>query len=308
MVSEGLIGDDESMPVDPRAVVSFGGDVAPYELGRPGYPPAAITQLAEALALTRSSTVVDLAGTGKLTRALTPLAGRVVAVEPSEGLLRALRRLVPDAQAVAGSAEAMPLAAESVDAVVVGEAFTGSPSTRRARGSRGSCGPTGDSACYGTASSPTSPRRRGERRSASSYVLTSRPRPTSPADARPGGKRSRRWGSSRRSSSRPSTTSMTYRLSALSRSSPRGAGSLRCPTTSATTCWSRCARSSLTSPAWPCPTAPRSSRRGARTPASRCGAPCPIKSRSGPPCRPTAVAARLRSRDRRRPARRAGPS
>ena len=50
--------------------------------------------------------MVDLAaGTGKLTRLLTPLTGTVTAIEPSAAMLAALRRLVPDAQAVAGTAE-----------------------------------------------------------------------------------------------------------------------------------------------------------------------------------------------------------
>lgn len=110
--------------VDPRAAAGFGGDVGPYELGRPGYPPAAVAHLAATFGLTRSSTVVDLAaGTGKLTRPLTAVAGTVVAVEPSAAMLAALRGLVPQVRAVRGAAEAMPLPAGSADAVVVGEAF-----------------------------------------------------------------------------------------------------------------------------------------------------------------------------------------
>ncbi len=73
------------------------------------------------LELDRSSTVLDLAaGTGKLTRMLMPRVGRVLAVEPVEGM-RA--KLPPEVEAHAGSAEAIPLGDASVDAVTVGQAF-----------------------------------------------------------------------------------------------------------------------------------------------------------------------------------------
>jgi len=112
------------VPVDPRAAAAFGGDAGPYELGRPGYPPAAVAHVAATFGLTRGSTVVDLAaGTGKLARALTAVAGTVIAVEPSDGMLAVLREVVPEARAVRGTAEALPLPAGSVDAVLVGEAF-----------------------------------------------------------------------------------------------------------------------------------------------------------------------------------------
>jgi SAM-dependent methyltransferase len=68
--------------------------------------------------------VLDLAaGTGKLTGALLGHAGRVVAVEPSEPMLDALRARLPEVEALAGTAEAIPLADGEADAVVVGEAF-----------------------------------------------------------------------------------------------------------------------------------------------------------------------------------------
>ncbi len=55
--------------------------------------------------------VVDLgAGTGKLTRSLVALGHRVTAVEPLEEMLDELRRAVPDAVGLSGSAEAIPLA------------------------------------------------------------------------------------------------------------------------------------------------------------------------------------------------------
>ena len=63
------------------------------------------------------------AGTGKLTRQLVPRFERVVAVEPLEGMRAVLARVVPDAQTLSGSADAIPLEEDAVDAVFVAEAF-----------------------------------------------------------------------------------------------------------------------------------------------------------------------------------------
>jgi SAM-dependent methyltransferase len=68
--------------------------------------------------------VLDLgAGTGKLTRALLHRGLEVTAVDPSDGMLAELRRVLPGVPALAGSAEAIPLPDRSVDAVVVGQAW-----------------------------------------------------------------------------------------------------------------------------------------------------------------------------------------
>ena len=71
-----------------------------------------------------ASTVLDLgAGTGKLTGLLVTRFGRVVAVEPAEAMRRRLATLCPEAEVLAGSAEEIPLAQASVDAVFAAEAF-----------------------------------------------------------------------------------------------------------------------------------------------------------------------------------------
>jgi ubiquinone/menaquinone biosynthesis C-methylase UbiE len=95
-----------------------------YERVRPSYPEDAVAWLAEELHIDSSSVVLDLgAGTGKLTRAFVGRAGRVVAVEPGPEMLAQLRGAVPEAEAMLGAAEAIPLADAAVDAVVCGQSF-----------------------------------------------------------------------------------------------------------------------------------------------------------------------------------------
>jgi SAM-dependent methyltransferase len=96
----------------------------PYEIGRPAYPAEAIERFVTELGIEDGTRVLDLAaGTGKLTRMLVPTGAFVVAVEPVEGMRAALTRSLPDVQALAGTAEAIPLPDGSVDVVVVGQAF-----------------------------------------------------------------------------------------------------------------------------------------------------------------------------------------
>jgi ubiquinone/menaquinone biosynthesis C-methylase UbiE len=76
------------------------------------------------LELGSDATVLDLgAGTGKLTRDLVPRFGRVIAVEPDDAMRAVLEEGVPEAESLAGSAEAIPLPDASVDAVFTAEAF-----------------------------------------------------------------------------------------------------------------------------------------------------------------------------------------
>jgi len=68
--------------------------------------------------------VLDLAaGTGKLTRQLVPFGAEVLAVEPLPEMRAELVRAVPGVTPMEGTAEAIPLPDDSVDAVTVGQAF-----------------------------------------------------------------------------------------------------------------------------------------------------------------------------------------
>jgi SAM-dependent methyltransferase len=91
-----------------------------YESGRPGWPPGVV----DIPGLEPAATVLELgAGTGKLTRLLVSTFDRVVAVEPEDAMRSLLASRCPQAQVLAGSAEAIPLAPDSIDAVFAAEAF-----------------------------------------------------------------------------------------------------------------------------------------------------------------------------------------
>jgi ubiquinone/menaquinone biosynthesis C-methylase UbiE len=95
-----------------------------YERGRPDYPPGAVGALAAELSLSPGAPVLDLgAGTGKLSRALLAYGLDVVAVEPLPELRGLLAGQLGADRVHEGTAEAIPLADGSVDAVTVADAF-----------------------------------------------------------------------------------------------------------------------------------------------------------------------------------------
>jgi SAM-dependent methyltransferase len=74
--------------------------------------------------LPSTASVLDLgAGTGKLTRLLVSEFDRVVAVEPAEEMRRLLVVQCPDAVALSGTGQQIPVADASVDAVYAAQAF-----------------------------------------------------------------------------------------------------------------------------------------------------------------------------------------
>jgi SAM-dependent methyltransferase len=91
-----------------------------YERGRPGWP----REVVDIAGLPATATVLDLgAGTGKLTRLLVSAFRRVIAVEPAEPMRRLLETLCPEAEALGGSGQEIPLSDASLDAVFAAQAF-----------------------------------------------------------------------------------------------------------------------------------------------------------------------------------------
>jgi SAM-dependent methyltransferase len=99
---------------------SFGAVADTYERARPSYPDAAVDWLLPAGA----RTVLDLgAGTGKLTRSLAARGLEVVAVEPIAEMRASLAASLPEVRVLEGTAEAIPLPDDSVDAITVAQAW-----------------------------------------------------------------------------------------------------------------------------------------------------------------------------------------
>jgi SAM-dependent methyltransferase len=95
-----------------------------YERARPSYPAEAVDAVVADLRLPPGATVLDLAaGTGKFTRLLVERGVRCVAVEPVSAMRRTLSKMSPQVWAFNGTAEDIPLETESVDGVVVAQAF-----------------------------------------------------------------------------------------------------------------------------------------------------------------------------------------
>jgi ubiquinone/menaquinone biosynthesis C-methylase UbiE len=106
------------------AARGFDNNAAAYEAARPSYPAEAIAHIVGHGGIGPGRRVLDLAaGTGKLTRLLVPTGAVVVAVEPVAAMRDHLRGASPAAEVHDGTAEAIPLADASVDAVTVAQAF-----------------------------------------------------------------------------------------------------------------------------------------------------------------------------------------
>ncbi|HUO40647.1 MAG TPA: class I SAM-dependent methyltransferase [Mycobacterium sp.] len=100
--------------------LSFGAEAAAYERGRPSYPPEAIDWLLP----DGARDVLDLgAGTGKLTARLVERGLAVIAVDPIAEMLEVLSSSLSDTPALLGTAEEIPLPDNSVDAVLVAQAW-----------------------------------------------------------------------------------------------------------------------------------------------------------------------------------------
>lgn len=103
----------------------FGEVAATYDATRPDYPPQLFDALESVMGqpLLRADVADVGAGTGISSRALAGRGARVVAVEPSAGMLGVLARRTSAIAAVRGRAEALPLRADSLDLVAFAQSF-----------------------------------------------------------------------------------------------------------------------------------------------------------------------------------------
>ena len=112
------------MPVHEVAASGFDQGAEVYEQARPTYPADAVDWLAQHLQISPGAYVADVAaGTGKLTRLLTPLGATLFGLEPVPGMRTTFATMCPGIPLVAGTAEQVPFAAGSLDAVTVAQAF-----------------------------------------------------------------------------------------------------------------------------------------------------------------------------------------
>lgn len=110
--------------INEAAAIGFERGASDYELARPGYPEAVYDLLAEVCPIRPRSRVCDLAaGTGKFTRGLISIGAHIVAVEPVAAMRQQLQVVCPAVEVLEGTAEAIPLADQSVDVVTVAQAL-----------------------------------------------------------------------------------------------------------------------------------------------------------------------------------------
>src|SRR6187401_1351234 len=115
---------ERNSALHPIAERGFGSTVDAYRRGRPSYPAEAVAWLATGLRLGTGGTVVDVgAGTGKFSALLVPTGAEVIAVEPLAAMRQGFAGDLPSVKVLEGSAEALPLADGSADAIVAAQAF-----------------------------------------------------------------------------------------------------------------------------------------------------------------------------------------
>jgi SAM-dependent methyltransferase len=116
--------EDRAPPLHAAAKAGFAAEAASYARGRPDYPADLLPWLQRALALGPGKVALDLgAGTGKFTRLLARTEADVVAVEPIAQMRAKLSAELPAIRALAGTADAIPLADACLDAVVCAQSF-----------------------------------------------------------------------------------------------------------------------------------------------------------------------------------------
>lgn len=110
--------------VHPAAASGFARGAGIYAASRPGYPPAAMDWLRDRLGIGPGSKVIEVgAGPGKFTPLLIDAGAEVLATDPVSGMLVALEAALPGTRTAIASAQALPVADASADAIVCATAF-----------------------------------------------------------------------------------------------------------------------------------------------------------------------------------------
>ena len=106
------------------AATGFADGADIYAASRPAYPAQAIDWLRDRMEIGSGSRVVEVgAGTGLFTRLLLDTGAAVVATDPVPEMLAHLASTLPGAGTAVATAEALPIADGSVDAVICATAF-----------------------------------------------------------------------------------------------------------------------------------------------------------------------------------------
>lgn len=112
------------MPVHDAAATGFQSAAREYERARPGYPADAVARAVAACDIGAGDRVLDLAcGTGKFARLLDASGAVVVGADPVDGMVRQFRSVMPQSPLVEATAEHLPFAPGSFDAITVAQAF-----------------------------------------------------------------------------------------------------------------------------------------------------------------------------------------
>jgi len=115
---------DIAGPIHHAAAKGYTSRAGTYARGRPDYPPEILQWLRQRLRLESGKSVVDLgAGTGKFTNYLVKTGAHVIAVEPVPQMREQLAGLLPDVEVREGTATAIPLPDNSVDALTCAQSF-----------------------------------------------------------------------------------------------------------------------------------------------------------------------------------------
>jgi SAM-dependent methyltransferase len=110
--------------VHSAAAAGYAQGAETYARGRPGFPLEALGWLTNDLQLAPGKTVVELgAGTGKFTQLLLRTKADVIAVEPVAAMLARLSADLPAVRTLRATAQDLPLAGASVDAVICAQSF-----------------------------------------------------------------------------------------------------------------------------------------------------------------------------------------